>query len=504
MRYATRAYIIILFSSCLGACHDAFSEGAFLPVTEDPSGTLEQYERVPIAPILYNPQFGYDVSQNTPESRGVGAFDSWSKDSTKWKNSSFHLFAYQTKNRINKADHGSCDMNGEGDCQGGSNKLTLAGKVLLYDRIMRINSNAGRVNLYEVTSSNDTIPKTFYFPADSLLTRYKFYAYYADNAEVGDIQRSDTKVTRDITIDGTQDVMHAFAYHTLNDFWTQIQELKEKGISENELRMLCNPDTLDANEHTYNNYLYTSVAAHRGFHPNFHINHLMTRLNVYVAGGRVPKDGKNDTIPDDYKNLIVTGVRILRAKTRGKMTIANDDWDEKTYQSDSIMHWYDSPETLANLTVKIDTLIDFDSISQQYIIDNYPNIDKSFPQVKENYVNIKSTEPQRLVKPILLAPSDSYTITLDLLYANRASTSSSKLNPITPFLQPDAAIHDLHLEYGSFQQGREYDVIIYVFGPKEIYCSVIEGHYWEKGDTINIDTEGTPHGTQPSVITIEE
>ena len=444
--------------------------------------------RVPILPYFNNFQYEIAVSKHAPgrkNASGVGTLGDWSIDEEKWKKADFHVFAYQTQNRINGQPYGSCDMQSETDMQN-SSSLPSSGNVLLYNRIMRIHSSAGGAKFYSKQSDSD--PTDFYFPTKDQLARYKLYAYYADNAEVGDIHRSATKVERDITIDGTQDVMHAFAYHSTEQFWYNIKELQANGVNEKELRMLCTPDDYSAveNERTYNNYLYSTMSAHHGFHPQFHVNRLMTRLNIYVAGGGV--DG--DKGLDDYKNLIVTGLSIRGVKTKGTLTIANDEWDATTYQADSmnIIKWDNNQSTYKNLDFPIIENVPFEN-SDYYNETLYPRL-AAFPELKRNHVNVRS-KPQRLVNPILLPPDDFYFIHLDMLYANRSS-ETNELNKETPFryVMVEHAVRfkpDLYGNQPTFKQGNEYSIIVYVFGPQQVYISVVTSERWNEGGTINID-----------------
>lgn len=374
-----------------------------------------------------------------------------------------------------------------------SSSLSTSGSVLLYDRIMRVQSSNGDAQLYGKLT--DAAPATFYYPTGDQKARYKFYAYYADNLVAQNIIHNASTVTGEITIDGSQDVMHAFAYHSFEEFWDSITSLKNnKGVTVNELRLLCNPDDEEASRPIYNNYLYSTVAAHRGFQPKFHLNRLMTRLNVYVAGGGVY--GDNGGI-DDYQNLIVTGLSIRNTKTKGTITIADDSWTETTYQADSanIISW--DLTSLQNLDFPLERMIQF-SNTDFYNKATYPRI-ALFPELEDNHINIRSKEPVRLAKPLLLAPSEGYTIHLDMLYAHRSTTNENELNKDNPFLRYEVEstvrLKGSNGEPLSFQQGQQYNIYIYVFGPQEIGITVEIDKPWYGGGTIRVDEEGNQRDT---------
>lgn len=429
-----------------------------MPPTKDPTIVdTEEGENIQerIQPTLSDPHFTFIVPRQGAPRRVTphGVFNSWKQDSVRWMSANFHIFAYQTTNTVDGRTNGLCNMGIIGDNQ--EENSTVASSVLLDNRIMRINNSSGAVTLYknaedaETHGTDQQKDAIFRFPSASHNTRFKFFMYFAADAEVGSLNRGSNIVTQDIQIDGTQDIMHSFAYHTYDAFNDHLQTFRDANVNVEELNELYDP----ANPLlTYSNFLYSGKAAHHRLQPIFHINHLLARFNIFVQGGH--RDGQTDN--DDYKNITITGVKFLDVKNRGTLTIAKDSWEMDSYLKDSanLINWYGSDD----LDVKI--------------IDH----------------TMANTEKDTLTAPVLLPPTDKYRMQLAWTYSNEKKNITNLAGIVEYEIKlPLAGL----TTPTTFVQGATYNITIYVYGPQDITVNVDIAKPWYDGGSISVDEEGS-------------
>lgn len=421
-----------------------------------------------IQPTLSDPHFTFVVArQNGPRrinQRTTGIFESWEKDSAKWMSANFHIFAYQTENIVDGRSNGQCNMLGTIDGQTGDGSVT-PGQVLLYNRIMRINNSSGAVTLYKDTADAKKHGETnqkkalFMFPTEIPDTRFKFFTYFAAGAEVGARNHYKNCVTQEIRIDGTQDIMHAFAYHTYKAFDEHLDAFRKADVYQEELSTLYDPSNPQI---SYSTFLYSCKAARFRLQPIFRINHLLARFNIYVRGGN--KDGKKDN--DDYKNITITGVKFLNVKNTGTLVIADDSWEMESYRRDSanIIRWHDNP--------RVDLVDTIDTVNHQF--------------------TLTDTTRHKLAVPMMLPPSNSVTIQLEWVYA-KTNDDGTTTN------MTGSTAHEIKLPLvgetspQSFVQGASYNISIFVYGPQDMSVDVEENNLenpWNFGGTISVDDEG--------------
>lgn len=396
----------------------------------------------------------YDIA----ESRSTGPFDKWSDDPSHWLNADFYTYALETANPF-----------------GGEANYNKISDVMTHQR-MRIQNVNGELKFLD---GNGLFEEKYYSKWRS--RRYKFFTYYTDDAVLGEISASKTQITQPVTINGKQDLMHGFAYHTDQELASLVSRMPNN----DETKLFTNGDG-------GRDYLYSGMAGNRGIHPQFHLKHLLTRFNVEVQG----------VIGDSEKRYSFLQVLIdsvsIEAPAHGTITIANDLWnDEQTYTSDfenrKILTWDKTtksygldiiPQPMANSAYLPD--VDFESLRQQ--------IEELGVPYTSTYHQVSSMDAKPLCAPVLLPSVDSLLV-LTLGYrhvyydrdergnwvVNKDKTRESEFRQLYPLILPE------HLR--PYKPGAVYTIKVKIYGPEQISVNVLNGEHWTNGDEVNLDTE---------------
>lgn len=133
-------------------------------------------------------------------------------------------------------------------------------------------------------------------------TGYDFYGYYYDDAKINSIKTTEEKVTMDVTIDGTQDLMIGMA----PEITRSLLEQHYPGVVEQQTK-----DKILA----YGEGAYTTFGAGHSVQPKIDMKHCLARLMVYC----------NQV--DAAAQVKVKDVR-LKARTNGIMTVAARNHEE--------------------------------------------------------------------------------------------------------------------------------------------------------------------------------
>lgn len=409
-------------------------------------------------PVRIHPIVREGLEYDIVGSRSMGPFEKWSEDSTRWLNADFYTYAFETGN----------SFGGEANYDGISDVMT--------HQRMRIQNADGELKFLDY---NGRPEEKYYSKWRS--RRYKFFTYYTDDAILGEITASKTKITQPVTINGKQDLMHGFAYHTDEELALLVNSMPDN----DETKLFTNGDG-------GRDYLYSGVAGNRGIHPQFHLKHLLTRFNVEVQG----------VIGDSEKRYSFLQVLIdsvsIEAPAHGTITIANDLWnDEQTYVSEfenrNILTWGKETQSYG-----------LDIISQPMANSSYlPNVDfESLRQQVEElgipttktYHQVSSMDAKPLCDPILLPSVDSLLI-LTLGYRhvyydqdeygnwilNKEKTRESE------FRQPYRLVLDK--AHRPYRPGETYSIKIRIYGPEQISVDVLSGEHWSNGGNVNLDTD---------------
>ena len=401
--------------------------------------------RVPIVPTLTDPQFELIT-------RGNGAFGPWETDKDKWMAAEFHTYAFLGSNRFSTVDpQGWIDYNYNEKYKNENDNNKWPPQCLLWDQIMKISGDDLNVKFYD-DLGNET---TRYYSWTHQNWKYNFFTYYVDDIDVSnkeDYIFSNNELKVKITPDGSQDILHATAYHTKQQFEDAI-----KNLTENEDKPL----------HEYREeLLYTTMAGHRGLHPIFNVSHLLTRLDFLIKGAIATSGAE-----EGYKRIVVrkVTVEVPGQSTSATLTIAKDAWSDSTvYKADleanRILEW-DKGET-GQFYVKLAHRPVSDDYTWGDEAKRYSDDDSQF--------HISDTKIAALGEPIMLPPSDFFKVTL---YSDMLDMVESKTVPGTYIINKVETLAPI--EYNvtyrksePFMAGHAYTVIINVYGVQSIRGSL--------------------------------
>lgn len=405
-------------------------------------GQVHPYDKnpdsVPILPTLTDPLYDIIVT------RGAGAFDHWATDSARWVNSDFHVFALLTgKNQ--EVDYLRTD--------------TL--QRLLFDENAYLQNEQGDMLFQDEQGET----KYHYYLKSHPENQYKFFAYHADDALVSDYQISNTQIQADVVLDGTQDLVHAFAYPT-----QQQRELSMAALGSG-----------------YKSLLYTYKSGFAGLHPILHVNHMLASFDILITGRKM---GGRDY---NYHFVTLDSVTVM-APNRCRLTIADDAWNETSYQlalnrqqvaqfADELVP-YKRPVTSRPMTNTESTLIhnsgvNFDDIRTQLI-------DRGFYSPDDTYYHINgdTTVVDTLCSPMLLPPMNEVQLCLRGNFLQLDALH--QLASVVPIKQ-DAPLVIKNPDGAPFLPGHHYSIIIKAYGLNRIQIGAIV-HTWVEAGTVYMDT----------------
>ena len=285
-----RLLFLMITALLLVSCHESFNSIYEDVVERDPNVVPPEevdMKKVNILPTLSDPLYMIDGTRNW-----VGPFGNFDADKTHWLNTRFCTYGLLTGNRIG----GEADYN-----------AAMAGDKhygVLWDQRMGISDQQGHTIFYDEADK----PVICRYNPDDKLYRYKFFLLGTDGLEHESRVEGKNKLIARMDVDGTNDIMHSFAYHT-------DQQYRE------EVAQLPNDETTKVFTEGGNEYMYNRLSGNRGLHPIFNVNHLMSRFDIYVKGGN-PKNSN----ACDFLKIFVTDVSIEAAKTID-VTVADDKWE---------------------------------------------------------------------------------------------------------------------------------------------------------------------------------
>lgn len=388
---------------------------------------------VPIVPSMTEPQ--YDIL-----SRGTGAFGYFDIDTDHWLSAKFHTYALLGSNIFSKSDAmGVVDYTRKDDDH-----------RLLWDQRMKVTDASLNVHFFD--ESDNMV--TRYYSWQRQNWKYNFFTYYADDLDVSGkeiVSAKDIKVNFDI--DGTQDIMHAVAYHTKEQFDDALNNLTEEE---------------DKPVHQYGNeLLYSTMAGHRGIHPIFNINHLLTRLDFMIKGAKPANASSSSTMPDSYRKIVVRKVTVS-VPNHATLTIANDDWSDSTVYKTDLAN--NNVITFSGTPQELPIVMNRKPVEEYYkwILDDDKYKENPYKD-DDSQFHITTSKVNVLGKPIMLPPSEEFVVTLysDMLDVSATSTEDSGFL-VNKIKSLDPIHYNVRYSNGSFEAGHAYTVIISVYGVQNI------------------------------------
>ena len=425
------ATISFLILGCKESYPSIFMEEE--PVPDVIHAENDEDGRVPITPTMTEPQ--YEIL-----TRGTGAFGNFDVDSDHWLSAKFHTYALLGSNIFSNSD-----AQGFVDYTRNDNDHRL-----LWDQRMKITD--GSLNVHFFDESDNLV--TRYYSWQRQNWKYNFFTYYADDLDLNGkeiVSAKDIKVSFDI--DGTQDIMHAVAYHTNKQFDDAVKDLNEEE---------------DKPIHQYKDeLLYSTMAGHRGLNPIFNINHLLTRLDFMIKGAKPANASSSDNMPDSYRKIVVRKVTVT-VPNHATLTIADEKWSDSTVyktdlQNNNVITFSGTPQELPIIMNRepVENYYKWILEDDKYKENPYKEEDAQF--------HITSTKISALGKPIMLPSSDMFVVTLysDMLDVSASSTEDDGFL-VNKIKSLDPIHYNVRYSNGAFEAGHAYTVIISVYGVQNI------------------------------------
>lgn len=257
--------LVLICISALLSCTNRAWEG----ITDEQYDDLDEGTPVPVVISMGNHQDSF--------TKGTGAVDP--EDGKLWKNVDLYVYAFQrgseTYSHLASENNSTTLVDGSID-----NPESLFGRKATYDGL----------DSY-IAWSNTNLD--VYYPLGK--QPFDFFAYYIDDAPVdaSTISRTNTSISFPIEIDGSRDIMTAYA-----DF--SEDQVAGRGFSPDEIQ-------------TLEEYSFSSWTARRNVNPTLQFKHHLTRLRFEVYPG----------LPNSDK-VYVNELRV-KSKASAQFTVAASD-----------------------------------------------------------------------------------------------------------------------------------------------------------------------------------
>ena len=301
-------------------------------------------------------------------------------------------------------------------------------------------------------SDRSETTKTLYYPAAQ--EPYTFYAYYIDtlayNREMGlAVNRTQDSIEiRNIQISGTQDLMHAVASEATDE----------------QLGALADPEEAAMVRET----AFSAYSARRGVQPEMSFRHLLSRLKFEIYPGAKEAD-----------DVVVKTVRV-ESMTRCRFTVVHVDPAKMglNWEQDSREFLQLRDENGAPLT---------DHLAG--VADDGTEVGGYRPNPFEPGVDPFSVEPVQVGESMLLAPDESYRISILFDQTGQATDGSDIEMPGI-----ETAVAELRLDGGAaFEAGRQYNIRVVIYGVQKISVSATVVP-WEDGGTVDVTEDDFEEG----------
>lgn len=487
----TAAVTLLLTASCNVSYPDLD-----LPQGEPPTNDEDvNIEKTPILLYTSNPAYFSVVSdtRGSVGTRGTGAFEPMETvayNREKYLNAKFNIFAFRAYN--------------DADPNGGQGVLTEAPSMSRY----RYAKDASGDNWDENNTSclldgpeyksgmpfkfepdqfigtmnvlTKDYPEDIYYSSRYQDVGYNFFGYFVDDLDLSNYKREQNKISYDIEIDGYQDVLVGAAKTPLTEADFAEGGIYEKAASlteDEKQKLLSIPGT------------YSTFAAHRNVHPVVNMKHQLTMLKFFAYPGA-----------SSAKDVVIKDISVMTL-TKGTLTVASRNIDDCKLVF--------KPENGVDVLQKAVKLGEFqketDENGETHNV--YGNIkpglrDEGYQvtwkdewadnesQVVPGVTHVPTTKEKmdeasvELGAGLLVAPQESYVVTLTYLFPGPNGDKHETVYKITPAKKEG--------EQASFEKGLLYNVKIGVYGLENIQISgSVDG--WGKGEDIDIDQDKDPN-----------
>lgn len=295
-------------------------------VYDDPDEVTSDFTSSDSIPIM--------LTVRTPElsfmTRGTGAIDEGNSEWKK-KNTTFYVYGFQAPNSKysgnidfkqeaivgeQNEDSRYCLVDGSLDSDGRRSNGVLHGREVVFGTT----GNSLKTDESVVWKHKN---RPVYYNQKHQDYKYNFFMYHIDDAVVSNMQRTSDKVSFDVEIDGTQDLISAIAAPNPSGDYKQLDQQEDRYLVE------------DIDDGTYN-YVYSTLLGHRGVHPNFKVQHEMVRFSFELIKG---DKASEDVVIEDI---------LAYAPSKGRFTVASQNLDEVGIVWENDERAYRLPEQIDN------------------------------------------------------------------------------------------------------------------------------------------------------------
>lgn len=442
----------------------------------------EQYDKTPLM-VFVNKQDFFHITAT----RGTGAFDL--DGSEKFKNSTFHVFAFRNNRYTGTTLSEDVDLtksihlNGQlipefnedgtegasrADCllDGPDSRLGMPTKLSA--------DNSGELRTV-VQSEGADVPTLLYYSSRYQDVGYNFFGYHIDDFDYtapGVCHRQNDAIYYDLTIDGSQDILCGYAPEltpqVLSDQYGNL------GITSADKAKILNIGA------------YSTFAAHRDLHPVISMKHMLARLRFVAHPG-----------DEQAKNIVIRSLEV-QCPNKGRLTVAHRDLSKIGFEVDATSSARlplcegsaDGIEKSGALQpVSVSYTDDMDGVIWHQRPGQRVGESLLLPQAEEYKLFL--TYDQSIQQPVLdrngQRQFDADGNLIARTVTHRA-TAEYNLRLSEGEVSADSPSYDPATGKCIFKKGYAYTIHIGVYGLQEIKVSAnIDG--WMEGEEINLDPD---------------
>lgn len=409
---------------CLGvmtSCRQSYPEVYLENEGVDNPNQEVTNDGVPIMLSLSDPSYSI-IARGTGPFQGIET----SEDALeKWLNSKFYVYAFLSNNHEYT---GPLDYSADEQIEGHGTPFCLVN-----DRPVRMTATR---EWEWVPDANGNTPQLYYSMSHQNY-KYNFFCYYLDNAQVFGTKKEQTKLTKVIGIDGTQDLVSAYGKPTAE----QIEAIEQ----DEDFKYLA--------AH-WEDLIYSTRTGHRGIVPVLHTRHEMAKFQFALQGES-----------DMAKEISVCAIKIS-TPVHGDFVVASD-------------YAY-------GVTPKLGITWNESEREDLFVPTSYQNEFGYTKDMAANifnpYIPVTSGEIKNVGVPLILPPIRSFDITI-YYSINAAEGSMQTTNYSNVTLGNDETTG----EPRNFEAGKEYTIVLKVYGPQPVGDFMIKtGLGWDDGGDITL------------------
>ena len=413
----------------LAACNESYP-GLYAPVYDADNPNPEMTaDSIPVTLSLTDPAYALVTGK-----RGQGSFGFWDdeEERAQWMAAEFGVYAFLTRNHVYD---GTPDLTADETSTGGGAPLCLVN-----DRKARISAAC------ELLWADGEPP---YYSAVYPEHKYNFFLYYKGDAEeYAPEQRTQGSITKFFRIDGTQDLISAYA----------------RPGTEDAERLPDNDETKYLMNHA-GDLVYSTKSARLHVEPHLRVKHELAQVNFKVQAF--------DDLAAQGREIRIQAVALV-IPTKAQFTGAADwagvshDWTDETNVPPTGIVWETERDTV--YLPHENTPEEFGSTYQMENAMFNPEPGVSDPKA----------EPMKIGTQLLVPPVDEMGV---IIHYRLITTRPDDLIPSGSLFT--ARYANLHFE-GGFQAGKQHEVLLKVYGPQRVDLEIDGLPGWIDGGDVEI------------------